>query len=224
MLFLVKLSQSISLLALIAEYVVAKVSFERESHIFHSPTFESVVEEVVEFVESTDKFALPLETGRFLGPGIYLLYYNGDFEPYRKAASDEPIYVGKAVPKGRRQGRTRSSNSAELYNRIREHRRSISKAENLLASDFTCRFVILENEMADIVVTVESALIRKHRPLWNSVIDGFGNHDPGKGRYQQQPSEWDMLHPGRSWVEKLQGEPRDRSAIVDKVERHYASS
>lgn len=201
--------------------------FDREDHTYHSPTFQSVVQEVIEFLEQTEAYALPLPE-RFNGPGIYVLYYNGDFGPYEPIAEvnqdelSEPIYTGKAVPKGRRQGRARSSDSAELYKRISEHRRSIDKAENLTPENFSCRFVILEEEMSDVIVTVESALIRKYRPLWNAVIDGFGNHDPGKGRYDQQPSEWDTLHPGRSWVEKLQGELRDRDDIVAKIEDHYA--
>jgi len=47
-------------------------------------------------------------------------------------------------------------------------------------------------------------LIEKYKPLWNTVLDGFGNHDPGSGRYKQQVSPWDVLHPGRSWAAKLQ--------------------
>lgn len=201
--------------------------FNREENTFYSPTFQSVVQEVIEFLEGTEPFELPLPD-RFMGPGVYLLYYHGDFEPYKPIASrnrdepTEPIYAGKAVPTGRRQGRSRSSDSAELYKRINEHRLSIDKAENLDPSDFTCRFVILEDEMSDTIVTVESALVRKYRPLWNSVIDGFGNHDPGSGRYDQRPSEWDTLHAGRSWVEKLTGEPRDWDTIVEKIDEHYS--
>jgi hypothetical protein len=26
-------------------------------------------------------------------------------------------------------------------------------------------------------------LIQKHRPIWIQEIQGFGNHDPGAGRY-----------------------------------------
>jgi hypothetical protein len=206
---------------------MSSLFFDREDHVFYSPTFESVVQEVINFLEQTEAYTLPLQD-RFNGPGVYALYYQGDFEAYSPIAAangdelNEPIYVGKAVPKGRRRGRARSSDSAELYKRISEHRRSIDKAENLAPEDFSCQFVILEEEMTDTIVTVESALIRKHRPLWNSVIDGFGNHDPGDGRYDQQPSEWDTLHPGRSWVEKLEGEPRDRKAIITRVEDFYS--
>lgn len=41
------------------------------------------------------------------------------------------------------------------------------------------------------------------RPLWNVVVAGFGNHDPGKGRRGQEKSVWDTLHPGRSWAATL---------------------
>ena len=34
--------------------------------------------------------------------------------------------------------------------------------------------------------------------LWNSLVDGFGNHDPGAGRYKGLRPRWDVLHPGRS--------------------------
>jgi hypothetical protein len=31
----------------------------------------------------------------------------------------------------------------------------------------------------------------------DAAVDGFGNHDPGKGRYKQARSDWDVIHPGR---------------------------
>jgi hypothetical protein len=42
------------------------------------------------------------------------------------------------------------------------------------------------------------------------VLDGFGNHDLGKGRYNQQRSAWDIIHPGRKWAKNLQeGKPEE---------------
>jgi hypothetical protein len=42
------------------------------------------------------------------------------------------------------------------------------------------------------------------------VLDGFGNHDPGRGRYDQQKSAWDVIHPGRQWAGKLhEGKPEE---------------
>jgi hypothetical protein len=46
-------------------------------------------------------------------------------------------------------------------------------------------------------------LIDLFNPVWNKLIDGFGNHDPGSGRYLQKRAPWDELHPGRAWAEKL---------------------
>ena len=47
----------------------------------------------------------------FYGAGIYAIYYNGDFPPYKKISIKQlrgkeaiPIYVGKAVPPGARKG------------------------------------------------------------------------------------------------------------------------
>jgi hypothetical protein len=66
---------------------------------------------------------------------------------------------------------------------------------------FYCRFLVVD----DIWIPLgESLLIEKTKPLWNVIVDGFGNHDPGKGRYNQQMSAWDTLHPGRDWAKKLQ--------------------
>ncbi|MEB3886497.1 Eco29kI family restriction endonuclease [Lyngbya sp. CCY1209] len=133
-----------------------------------------------------------------------------------------PIYVGKAVPKGWRQARKSSSDqstSYELYNRIREHGRSISVGEGLDLSDYHCRLIILEGKESDLIGTVEAALIRQYQPIWNTLIDGFGNHDPGKGRYQQGKSDWDVCHPGRPWAEKCQGSHADQNYLYNKIEQ-----
>jgi hypothetical protein len=34
-------------------------------------------------------------------------------------------------------------------------------------------------------------------------VDGFGNHDPGRGRRDMKRPRWDILHPGRNWAERL---------------------
>jgi hypothetical protein len=51
----------------------------------------------------------------------------------------------------------------------------------------------------------------------DSVIDGFGIHDPGKGRYNQAQPEWDMLHPGRPWVARMPNTKMAREAVIEKV-------
>jgi hypothetical protein len=153
---------------------------------------------------------------RFDGVGIYALYYCGGFAPYQRLASlnqgddpQAPIYVGKAIPEGARKGGvgTAPSSSTALYRRLKEHADSIQASANLDIADFVCRFLTVD----DIWIPLgESLLIAKFSPLWNTTIDGFGNHDPGKGRYKGMAPRWDVLHPGRAWATRC--EPRTETA------------
>jgi hypothetical protein len=61
----------------------------------------------------------------------------------------------------------------------------------------------------------EALVIAKFSPLWNNLIDGFGNHDPGKGRYAGLRPRWDTLHPGRKWAYKCQ----ERSETLELIQR-----
>ncbi len=89
--------------------------------------------------------------------------------------------------------------------------------ENLDIRDFRCRLMILMEEETNLISVVESELFRHYAPLWTAYVDGFGNHDPGKGRYNQAVSEWDALHPGRSWVSKLTGQTPSIADIIAKI-------
>jgi hypothetical protein len=151
----------------------------------------------------------------FNGAGIYAIYYTGDFHGYEVIAAcnkekrfNVPIYVGKAVPKGARKGGyLEASPGRVLHGRLSQHARNIGEVSNLNIADFHCRYLIVD----DIWIPLgESLLIAKFDPLWNKLIDGFGNHDPGKGRHAGLRPRWDVLHPGRSWAEWCQ--PRDESA------------
>lgn len=195
-------------------------------HTFRSPKFASVVQEAVQFLSNTPVHSLPPLT-TFPGIGVYALYYFGSFELYDYLTTlnqknyVQPIYVGKAVPRGWRTARTLSTeiNSRELYGRLREHARSIEEAHNLEVKDFCCRFMILNDIESDLISAAEAALIRQHRPLWNTVVDGFGNHAPGSDRYNQARSEWDILHPGRSWAEHLTGYSPGLQSVIAKVQQ-----
>jgi Eco29kI restriction endonuclease len=68
--------------------------------------------------------------------------------------------------------------------------------------------------------TIEAALIKLSQPLWNSAMDGFGNHDPGRGRYEQAKSDWDVIHPGRAWAERCKGIHKSENIITTAIERH----
>ena len=197
-------------------------------HQFHSPKFQSVVRDAVSFFASTPDLWLPPE--RFMGAGVYALYYTGDFALYEplaalnRTALTRPIYVGKAVPQGWRTGRSSETEGNNLHGRLREHAASIRLAENLAIEDFRCRLMILSGAESDLISPVEAELIRVHRPLWNHVVAGFGIHHPGSGRYDQARSEWDVLHPGRSFAALLTGQAIELHHIEAKVQNYFASS
>lgn len=201
-------------------------SFNLANHVFHSSTFQQVVNEILEFISSTPAQPLP-PSEIFTGAGIYLLYYAGAFPPYAPVTESNknnlsmPIYTGKAVPSGWRQARETAQASANLYRRLSEHATSIKVAENLELADFKCRFVILSGDESSLIATVEAALVRRYRPLWNSVIDGFGNHDPGINRYGQILAGWDTLHPGRSWEKKWHGQRPNYAKLIEKIQNHF---
>ena len=87
-----------------------KTSFDPALHTFKSEGFRKVVNQAIAFLENTPVYALP-SSEPFEGPGVYALYYTGDFPYYTKIAAAnqsahvQPIYVGKAVPEGWRTGR-----------------------------------------------------------------------------------------------------------------------
>lgn len=147
---------------------------------------------------------LPLSR-RFRGPGVYALFYDGDYEPYAALRSPEavrPIYVGKAAPPGARKGGKRPDEAARaLFARIRQHSNSLEAAENLDVGDFTCRYLVVVPLW---ITMAERFLIEHYQPCWNVCIEGFGIHDPGKGRRQGLRSWWDTLHPGRELAAQLQ--------------------
>jgi hypothetical protein len=202
--------------------------FDRNEHVYRNTAFGELVKDAVRFFNGTPVHTLsPVE--KFLGTGVYALYYIGKNPLYRKYSElnrlsyNCPIYVGKAVPKGWRQSRYSDNafkKSRELISRLNEHGKSISSVKGLLLKDFMCRFVIFEEEGSDMISTVEAALIKLNKPVWNTAIDGFGNHDPGKGRYEQAKSGWDVLHEGRIWAGKCNGKHADIGSIVAKINNH----
>lgn len=205
------------------------VTFERDLHIFQSPKFQSVVNDAINFFSETPIHRLP-PLQRFFGSGVYGLYYTGDYELYARITRVNrntcilPIYIGKAVPQGWRTGRNIGLQRQDLYRRLREHARSIQQIVNLRVEDFQCRFMILAGIESDLVVPVEAELIRRYKPLWNTVVDGFGNHDPGSGRYNQAKSSWDVLHPGRPWVERLTGESQNPEVVIARIQQFLEQS
>lgn len=163
----------------------------------------------------------------FEGAGIYVLYYRGPFPAYAPIAAANaeearwPIYIGKAIPSGGRKGAslTASARGTPLYKRLAEHRDTIREVERgsgtLTVADFQARYLTVD----DIWIPLgESLLIARFRPIWNRALDGFGNHDPGKGRYNGLRPLWDHLHPGRGWATRC----AVRTETIPEIEQRLA--
>jgi hypothetical protein len=203
--------------------------FVRTKHVYKNDAFVELVKDAVRFFNGTPVHSLPPPES-FVGTGVYALYYTGQKGVYshygklNRLAYGHPIYVGKAVPKGWRQARVADSSenqSKELVTRLRQHSRSIETVSGVELSDFMCRFVIFEDAGSDMIGTIEAALIKLHKPLWNTALDGFGNHDPGKGRYNQAKSDWDVVHEGRVWAPRCKGIAKDKTVVLKKIEQHF---
>jgi hypothetical protein len=162
----------------------------------------------------------------FIGAGVYALYYAGSFPAYRQLSELNregrflcPIYIGKAIPVGTRKGGLglNIDHGQALYKRLAEHAESIKAVQNLDIIDFHCRFIAVDDIW---IPLAESMLIERFKPVWNRVLDGFGNHDPGKGRYQGMMPQWDCLHPGRTWATRLQPCANTTDELMKKVEKY----
>lgn len=181
-----------------------------------------------------EKPAIPLRDVReFEGAGVYALYYCGPNSLYNalsarnQAGANWPIYVGKAIPSGGRKGANLEGEArgAALYSRLTKHRSSISDVEkydeSLRVDDFWARYLVVD----DIWIPLgESLLISKFRPLWNVLIEGFGNNDPGGGRYNGARPLWDHLHPGRAWAFKCVERLDARDDVAKRIDAYFEAA
>jgi len=170
----------------------------------------------------------PLPPEPFIGAGVYAIYYAGSFSAYGRLSEFNrngqykcPIYVGKAVPAGARKGGLglEVEHGQAVFKRLSEHAESIKAANNLEISDFFCRFLVVDDIW---IPLAESMLIERFKPVWNRVLDGFGNHDPGKGRYNGMMPQWDCMHPGRAWAERLQPCSNTAEQLTERIEAYLA--
>ncbi len=166
----------------------------------------------------------------FKGVGVYAIYYAGQFEPYRRLTEiyalygiEVPIYVGKADPEGKRKGlaQLEASSSTKLNRRLNEHAASVRAVTNLNIEDFSCRYLVVDEIW---IPLGEALLIARFAPVWNQLVDGFGNHPPGSGRQEGKRSRWDVLHPGRKWTETIGQHTETADQIANDVIEHLRSS
>ena len=160
---------------------------------------------------------------------MYVIYYAGPFVPYAPISIENkegnfvaPVYIGKAIPKGGRKGGLATDLSGRgraLADRLRQHADSIKQTRNLQIEHFHVRYLLVD----DIWIPLgENVLIENFKPVWNQVIDGFGNKDPGRRRATQYKSPWDVLHPGRHFAEKLADSGLTSELLITRTGDHFA--
>lgn len=149
-------------------------------------------------LEAQDPDTFPPKA-RFLGAGVYALYYVGKleiYEPLARVPCLVPIYVGKAEAGNSSYGEPTGRKKSKLFDRIVKHSQSVAAAKgNLSPDDFRVRYLPLDDEW---IVLAERALLREYRPVvWNALMPGFGANAPGSARTNAR-SVWDTVHPGRA--------------------------
>ena len=174
--------------------------------------YSNLARSVVDALLDAEPEALP--PAQFTGSGVYAIYYDGQLDYVEPdSLQNIPVYVGKAVPPGARRGRRvpQSAPNRSLHRRLTDHAQSIDQVENLTLESARCRYLVV----VPIWITLaERFLIDHFQPLWNTVLDGFGNHNPGRGRAESARPRWDIVHPGRPWAGQLRAEETQQDVIA----------
>jgi hypothetical protein len=159
----------------------------------------------------------------FFGSGVYAIYYHGQNEKayLPLSGSETPIYVGKADPKNP-QAETVEEQGQSLYLRLKEHAKSIAKAD-LPLSDFRYRASPIQTGMQ---AAVEDFMIRLFRPIWNKEVRicfGIGKHGDSATTRRNKRSPWDTMHPGRKWAAGTEMDQLSRKEIEGRIAEHFAT-
>ena len=174
------------------------------------------------FVSREKKSLAELIPKPFYGAGVYALYYRGKSEKaYRPLSGTEtPIYVGKADPADP-QAETVEEQGQALYRRLRDHCKSMTKA-NLPLKDFQFRAAPIQTGMQG---AVEDFMIRLFLPIWNKEVKicyGIGKHGDSASTRGNKRSPWDTMHPGRKWAAATKMDQMSRKEIMSGIASHLA--
>lgn len=161
---------------------------------------------------------LESEISRFRDSGLYAIYYRGSSLPLYAPLKDYdiPVYAGQAASHNSRTGRVARS-AYPLWKRVGDHRKSIHDAD-LPLTEFAVRLLGLPDVHADLG---ENGLRVFYQPVWNAVLNGFGNHEQGSKTRKGQRTKWDTVHPGRNRTHGA--DSRDVSQLKELATKHIAS-
>ncbi|WP_218001248.1 Eco29kI family restriction endonuclease [Nocardia thailandica] len=191
------------------------VSAEYSPESFDPLSTTRLANTICEMLERQPLVSMAEEIPRFDGSGLYALYYRGDsVDLYRPLAKYQiPVYAGQA----------RSSNSATgktvraprpVLSRLRSHRTSIIEG-GLPIAEFRFRALLMPDVHADLG---ENGLRVGYKPVWNTVLRGFGSHEQGATTRKSGKSKWDTVHDGRS---RSHGDvPHELAELITEATEH----
>jgi hypothetical protein len=148
----------------------------------------------------------------FEGSGLYAIYYAGTKEPMYLPLKGRliPLYVGSAQSHNSATGMTSSSGSP-LRKRLATHEKSIGQS-GLDKREFRVRLLLMPDVHIDLG---ENGLRVGYKPVWNSVLNGFGSNEQGSATRSGDKSKWDTVHSGRARTFGSQN--KDRNVLVAEV-------
>lgn len=183
---------------------------------FYTPKFREIKNE---FFDLFSTEPLNVDPQDFEGSGVYALFYVGDHPLYEEVvncAHEYPVYVGKTSPSYHK-----TNVDYALQYRIKKHYESVGYVKNLDVADLRHKYLVVHPSMKDIVPALESVLIAKYQPIWNTVMKGFGSTNPSAGRKLHTKSVWDIIHEGRPYAaDRPMPKKLNISEIETKIVKH----
>ena len=157
------------------------------------------------------------------GSGVYAIYYHGDSHPAYSPISgtETPIYVGKA-DSDQPFALTPEQQGKSLITRLKEHKKSITRAANLDVGDFWFRHAVVQSGMQS---AVEAFMIQIFKPIWNKetkICYGIGKHGDSASTRKNKRSPWDTMHPGRAWAADTSEDQRQRHQVEADIAAHFS--
>ena len=133
------------------------------------------------------------------------------------AVTKIPVYVGQALSHNSATGKETAGGSSRLWQRIRDHSRSISGTADLILGEFGARLLAMPDVHSDLG---ENGLRVFYKPVWNAILNGFGSHEQGQSTRQSGKSRWDTVHPGRA---RTFGDTKyDRQDLIAQAREHIS--
>jgi Eco29kI restriction endonuclease len=179
---------------------------------------EQLANTICEMFERQPLVPLASEVPKFLGSGLYAIYYRGtNVDLYKPLAGYQiPVYAGQGASSNSATG-NKKKEADPVSRRLDDHRTSIIDG-HLPIAEFRFRALLMPDVHANLG---ENALRVGYQPVWNRILTGFGGHEQGQKTRTGAKSRWDTVHPGRK--RSFGSEPHDPAELSHQVKDHIVA-